>query len=355
MRFFFVVITCFVFWTTYCGTEIFARNRIRIAGSSTFFPYSKIIAENFSEYFPEFKTPFVESGGSSAGLKEFCKGIGEDTIDIVNSSRKITQSELDECKKKGVSEIQEVTIGYDGIVLVSDKNMVNVSLTIEDLYKALASKLIVNGLLVSNPFKKWSDIRSDLPKIHISIYVPSEKHGTREIIEQKVLREGCVRSGNFSKMHDIFKHNASQVDMACTFVRKDGVAIEVDGDYTETLARIEVNKDIFGFLGLSFYKNNADILNLVSIDGVIPSVDTIFSGVYPISRPLLFYVKKSHLVNVLGLREYVSFSLSDEMMDSGSQLIQYGLIPISNKDRKIVQDSIAIEKNDYKNCFKKLV
>ncbi len=345
MRFFFVVLMCFVVLEVYCGTGTFARNRIRIAGSSTLFPYSKIIAENFSEYFPEFKTPFVESGGSSVGLKEFCRGIGDDTIDIVNSSRKITQNELDQCKKHGVSDIQEVTIGHDGILLVSDRDMVSVSLTVEDLYKALASYLIVDDKVVFNPLKKWSEIRPDFPEVRIAIYVPSGKHGTREVLEKKVLQEGCVRSRNFSKMRDMFKYNVQQLSVACTSVRQDGIAIEVDGDYTETLARIEVNKDVFGFVGLSFYKNNADVLKLVPIDGIVPSMGTIVSGLYPISRPLLFYVKRQHFNSVLGLREYVSFSVSDEMMAPDSQLFQYGLIPISNEERKSVRDSIAVGKS----------
>ncbi|AHA27617.1 PstS family phosphate ABC transporter substrate-binding protein [Candidatus Liberibacter americanus] len=328
------------------GLEIFARDRIRIAGSSTVFPYSKIIAENFSEYFPSFKTPLVEAGGSGSGIKEFCKGIGEDTIDVVNVSRRITKYELNECKKNGVFDIQEIKIGYDGIALVSDTNMQSISLTIEDLYKALAASLVVNGKLVSNPFHKWSDIRFDLPEVRIFIYIPSEKHGTREVLEQKVLYEGCLRSGNFIKMRDDLKYNGLQLNIACNSVRKDGLLVEVDGDYAETLARIEANKNVFGFLGLSFYKNNSDILKITAIDGIIPSMHTVSAGLYPIIRPLLFYVKKNHLRNVIGLREYIYFSVSDEMMNTSSQLIRYGLIPISEGERKAVRDSIAINKND---------
>ncbi|AKK20005.1 PstS family phosphate ABC transporter substrate-binding protein [Candidatus Liberibacter africanus] len=348
MRFFAVFITCFVFLEICGGTKSFSRDRIKVAGSATLFPYAKIIAENFSEHFSQFKTPYVESGGSSVGLKEFCRGVGEDTIDIVNSSLKITKGELEECKKNGVFDIQEVKIGYDGILLVSDRNMARMSLTIEDIYKALSSHLIINNNIVVNPFKKWSDIRNGLPEVRISIYIPSGKHGTRGVLEQKVLREGCVRSGNFSKMRDVFKYDVHRLDASCISVRQDGIAVEVDGDYAETLARIEVSKDVLGFVGLSFYNNNADVLNLISIDGVVPSVRTILSGLYPISRPLLFYVKKQHFKNVFGLREYVYFSISDEMMDPDSQLIRYGLIPVNDKYRKILLDSIVIGRDGWK-------
>src|SRR5690606_13343260 len=119
-----------------------ARDQIQIAGSSTVLPYAKIVAENFGETFSEFKTPVVESGGSSGGLKEFCKGVGENTIDIANASRPIKESEVKACADAGVTEIQEVRIGYDGIVFATDINGPDWALTPQDLYKALAAQVV---------------------------------------------------------------------------------------------------------------------------------------------------------------------------------------------------------------------
>ncbi|MBA5723951.1 PstS family phosphate ABC transporter substrate-binding protein [Candidatus Liberibacter sp.] len=354
MKFFSVIVTCCVFFGIAFYENSFARDRISMKGSSAIFPYAKIISENFKEDFPDFKTPFVESGGTSAGLKEFCKGVGEDTIDIVNSSRKMSVAEFNECKKKGVSDIREIKIGYDAVVLAFNKSLSNLSLTIEDLYKALAAKLVVNGILTSNPFQKWSDIRSDLPEVQISIYIPSEKHGTREVLEEKILKEGCLRSKNFANIKKLLNHDDLKSNMACIAIRKDGAAIEVDGDYPETLMHIKANKNVFGFLGLSFYKNNTDILSVVAIDGVVPSMQTVFSREYPIVRPFIFYVKNKHLGNIIGLKEYVAFMISDQIMASDSALVRYGLIPASDYERKSIQNDIKMRDLSEINTLKRV-
>ena len=168
-----------------------ARDQIQVAGSSTVLPYAKIVAEQFGETFTNFKTPVVELGGSGAGIKEFCKGVGEDTIDIANSSRPIKKDEVQSCVDAGVKEIQEVKIGYDGIVFATDIAGPDWALEPKDIYKALAAKLVVDGKLVDNPNTKWSQVNPKLPDWDIAAYIPGEKHGTREVFEQKLLEAGC--------------------------------------------------------------------------------------------------------------------------------------------------------------------
>ena len=159
-----------------------ARDQVQVAGSSTVLPYAKIVAERFGETFSNFKTPVVESGGSGAGIKEFCKGAGEDTIDIANSSRKIKDSEVESCKAAGVTDIQEVKFGYDGIVFATDAAGPDWALTPEDVYTALAAQIVVDGKLVANPHTKWNQVNSALPDWDIAAYIPGEKHGTREAV-----------------------------------------------------------------------------------------------------------------------------------------------------------------------------
>ncbi|MBB6303167.1 phosphate transport system substrate-binding protein [Rhizobium leucaenae] len=271
-----------------------ARDQIQISGSSTVFPYAKIVAETFGETFTNFKAPVVESGGSGAGLKEFCKGVGTDTIDVANSSRPIKSSEVEACKAAGVADIQQVKIGYDGIVFAFDKSNPDIKFVPADLYKALAAEVVVNGKLVPNPYKKWSEINPALPNFEIAAYIPGEKHGTREVFEEKVLAAGCRESGAL----DIIKATVSDPDQQtekCIAVRKDGAAVDIDGDYPETLARIDANKRGVGVFGLYFYQNNADKLKVATVSGIVPSGETIANGTYPVSRPLFFYVKKAHL------------------------------------------------------------
>ncbi len=317
-----------------------ARDQIQIAGSSTVLPYAKIVAETFGETFPNFKTPVVESGGSSGGLKEFCKGVGAETIDIANSSRPIRESEVKACADAGVTDIQEVRIGYDGIVFATDIAGPDWALTPVDVYKALAAKVVVDGAVVDNPYKTWNEVNEALPAWNIVAYIPGEKHGTREVFEEKLLSAGCTSSGAAEAL------TASGMDkdathQACIAVRKDGAAVDIDGDYTETLARIDSNKTGVGVFGLAFYENNKDKLKVATVGGVTPTVDSIAAGEYPVSRPLFFYVKKAHLGVIPGLKEYVEFFLDDQMVGPESPLADYGLVSAPDAERDAQRQSFA--------------
>ncbi|WP_299865760.1 substrate-binding domain-containing protein [uncultured Hoeflea sp.] len=299
-----------------------ARDQVQIAGSSTVLPYAAIVAEAFGENF-EFPTPVVESGGSGAGRKKLCEGVGENTIDIANSSSRIKQSDIDLCASNGVTEIQEVRIGYDGIVFASDINGPEYAFTPSDWHNALAAKVMKDGELVDNPYKSWNEIRSDLPAEEILAFIPGTKHGTREVFDEKVLIAGCEENGA-DKAHEAA--GAEDVEDACMALRTDGASVDIDGDYTETLARVDANKNGIGVFGLSFYQNNTDKLRVGTMGGVAPSVDSIASGEYPVSRPLYFYVKNAHLDVIPGLQEYVEFFVSDEVAGPDGPLSAYGLV-----------------------------
>lgn len=216
------------------ATAVFARDQIQVAGSSTVLPYAKIVAEQFGETYPAFKTPVIESGGSGAGIKQFCEGVGEDKIDIANSSRPMKPDELKSCKDAGVADVEEVKIGYDGIVFATDINGPDFAIQPVDIYKALAAKLVVDGKLVDNPNMKWSDVNAAFPAWDIAAYIPGEKHGTREVFETKLLAAGCDKDA-------LKAAGVADADVAktCIAIRKDGKAVDIDGDYTETLARID--------------------------------------------------------------------------------------------------------------------
>ena len=317
-----------------------ARDQIQVAGSSTVLPYAKIVAEQFGETYTNFKTPVVESGGSGAGIKEFCKGVGEDTIDIANSSRPIKKEELQSCIDAGVKEVQEVKIGYDGIVFATDVNGPDFAIQPADIYKALAAKLVVDGKLVDNPNTKWSEVNPALPDWSIAAYIPGEKHGTREVFEEKLLVAGCKEAGGIDAA-TAAGLDEKAAEAACKAVRKDGKAVDIDGDYTETLARIDSNKQGVGVFGLSFYENNADKLKVATVSGVAPSVETVASGEYPVSRPLFFYVKKAHLGVVPGLKEYVEFFLDEQMIGPDGPLAEYGLVPAPDAERAAQRDAFS--------------
>lgn len=306
-----------------------ARDQIQISGSSTVLPYATIVAELFGENF-DFPTPVVEGGGSGAGRKKMCEGVGETTIDIANSSSRIKQSDIDLCGTNGVSEIMEVRFGYDGIVFASEVDGPSFAFTPADWFNALAANVVIDGALVKNPHTTWSDVNPDLPAQEILAFIPGTKHGTREVFDEKVLEAGCHDAGAMDLMED---------EGDCIALRTDGVSIDIDGDYTETLARLEANPQAIGVFGLSFYENNTDKLQVATMNGVVPTVDAIASGDYPISRPLYFYVKNAHLDVIPGLQDYVEFFVSDDVAGEDGPLAEYGLVP--DPDLEATQEMVS--------------
>ncbi|RYE09675.1 MAG: phosphonate ABC transporter substrate-binding protein [Hyphomicrobiales bacterium] len=303
-----------------CGAMAQSRDTMQIAGSSTVLPFASIVAEEFGAVFPEFKTPVVGSGGTGGGLKQFCEGVGDNTIDIANASRQIKGSELEVCKANGVTDIREIQFGYDGIVFATAASGPDFALTPLQVYKAIAANVVVDGALVPNPYKTWNEVDASLPNQPIVLAVPASNHGTREVFQEKVVAAGAEEAGLPETL------TAEEKTAALTAYRQD-VVTEISGDYTETLARLKSDPNTVGVFGLSFYEQNTDTLKVATVDGIVPTKATIAAGEYPVSRPLFFYVKGQHIGVVPGISEFVAFFLSDAMAGEGGTLEANGLIP----------------------------
>ncbi len=327
------------------GTMVQARDQVQVTGSSTVLPYATIVAEAFGENF-DFPSPIVEGGGSGAGRKKLCEGVGENTVDIANSSSRISQSDIDLCVANGVAEIMEVRIGYDGIVFASAVDGPEFAMTPAAVYGALAAQVAKDGAIADNTAAMWSDVDAALPAQPILAFIPGTKHGTREVFDTKVIAEGCKATGAY----DLFlavaegaddKEKGANATKACNELRTDGKSVDIDGDYTETLARLDADQSAVGVFGLSFYENNTDKLRVATMDGIVPSTETISSGEYPVSRPLYFYVKKAHIGVIPGLKEFVEFFVSDDMAGPDGPLAEYGLV--SDPELAATQAAVAAE------------
>jgi phosphate transport system substrate-binding protein len=310
-----------------------ARDTIQIAGSSTVLPYSSIVAEEFGHTFPQFKAPVVGSGGSSGGLKQFCNGVGDNTIDIANSSRKIKDTELASCKQAGVNQVLEIKLGYDGIVFASNSKKSEYKLRPYHVFAALAAELPSQGKMVANPYTHWNQIDKNLPNEPITLVIPASNHGTREVFQEKMVEAGC---NAYAAIKALDKDTHKK---ACTTFRKDGRVVEISGDYTETLARLTTSPSAVGVFGLGFYDQNRDKLRVATVNNVVPSENTILNGAYPVSRPLFFYVKGEHLKSIQGLSEFTEYFLNKKVSGKGSKLEKAGLIALSDTERaKILAD-----------------
>jgi phosphate transport system substrate-binding protein len=308
-----------------------ARDQIRIVGSSTVFPFSTAVAEQFGKT-SGFKTPVVESTGSGGGLKLFCAGVGPDHPDITNASRRIKKSEVETCAKNGIEDIVEVKVGYDGIVLANSKESPQMEITLKDLYLALAKDVPgPDGKSVPNPYMTWKDVNPNLPAEKIEVLGPPPTSGTRDAFAELAMEGGCdaIESIKMLKKEDKKMHKS-----LCHTIREDGAYIEAGENDNLIVQKLEANPAAFGVFGYSFLDQNLDKIQGSKIEGVGADFEEIASGEYPVSRPLFFYVKKAHVGVIPGIEAYVAEFTSDKAWGPEGYLADKGLIPMSDDERK---------------------
>ena len=311
-----------------------ARDQIRIVGSSTVFPFSTAVAEQFGKT-TKFKTPVVESTGTGGGMKLFCAGVGVEHPDMTNASRRIKESEVKDCEKNGVKEITEVKVGFDGIVLANSKADPKMSISREHLFLALAKQVPQGGKLVPNHYTRWVQIDDKLPNEPIEVLGPPPTSGTRDAFVELVMEEACKKFPEYEAL----KSDAKAHKQACTSVREDGKYVEAGENDNLIVQKLVANKDAFGIFGYSFLDQNSDKLQGSSISGVEPTYDNISSGKYPVSRSMFFYVKKAHAGTIPGLKEYVAEFTSDKAFGPNGYLADKGLIALPDAERKKVQEA----------------
>ena len=310
-----------------------SRDYISIVGSSTVYPFTIVVAEQFGKL-TDFKTPTVESTGSGGGLKLFCSGVGVQYPDVTNSSRRIKKSEVENCAKNGVSDVIEIKIGYDGIVMANSKAVGLYSLTLQEIFLALA-KQVPNPdgseQLVDNPYQLWSDINVELPKAKIEVLGPPPTSGTRDAFVELAMEGGCK---TFDFIAAIKKTDKQKYKATCHAMREDGAFIEAGENDNLIVQKLEANPNALGIFGFSFLDQNLDKVQGSMIDGVEPEFENIADGNYPVSRPLYFYVKKAHIGVIPGIQEYLSEFTSDKASGEEGYLSDKGLIPMPEEERE---------------------
>ena len=304
-----------------------ARQVVSIAGSSTVLPFATVIAEQVGKN-PNFKTPVVESGGSSVGKKGVCDGIGTKFIDIGNASSRMKTKELEYCNKNGV-DLTEIKVGYDGIVVASSKKGTQLVISKFDLGKALTAKVLVDGKWIDNPYKKWSDINPSLPNIKIRVMGPPTTSGTRASYVEMVNQKGYCKKDKEVKA---YLKSIGKKTKVCRAMRTDGAYIEAGEQDNLIVQKLKDDPTAYGIFGFSYLDQNTDILNGAIIDGTEPNFDAIADGSYSVSRALYFYVKHQHIGVVNGIEEYMN-EWTKHWNEDG-MLSEYGMIPMPIAERK---------------------
>lgn len=318
------------------ATTALARDQIRVVGSSTVYPFTTAVAEQFGK--TTGKTPVVESTGTGGGMKIFCEGVGERTADATNASRRIKKSEFDMCQKNGVKGIIELKVGYDGLTIAQSKAGPAIKLTPEQVFLALAEKVPgKDGKMVANPHKMWSDIDKSLPAVKIEVLGPPPTSGTRDSFHELVLEAGAEKLG-------LKKLGKNEFKKAWKSIRKDGAYVEAGENDNVIVQKLVANKNAFGIFGFSFLEENAAKLRGVALNNVEPTFETIANGKYLASRPLFVYFKKDHIGVIKGLDKFMEEYISQRALGEEGYLSRKGLVPLPSKELAESRASIKAQK-----------
>ncbi len=311
------------------GSEgAFARDQIRVVGSSTVYPFTTAVAEQYGR--ASGKTPVVESTGTGGGLKLFCAGVGADHPDVANASRRIKKSEYEDCSKHGVTDIVEIKIGFDGLSIAHAKGAPDFGLTKKQIFLALAKEIPdASGKFVANPNKNWSDVDPSLPSKKIEVLGPPPTSGTRDSFVELVMEKGAE---GIDAMKALKSADAKAFEKAWKSIREDGAYVEAGENDNLIVQKLAANPDALGIFGYSFVEENLNTIKAVPIDGVTPTYETIASGEYKVARPLFIYIKAQHVDLVPGLKDFVAEYVSEKALGEDGYLVAKGLIALPKDD-----------------------
>jgi phosphate transport system substrate-binding protein len=315
-----------------------ARDQIRIVGSSTVYPFTTTVAEQFGRT-SGMKTPVVESTGTGGGFKLFCGGVGISHPDASNASRAMRKSEFLDCQKNGVTEIVEIKIGFDGLTLAQSKQGPALKLTLAQVFLALAKQVPgKDGQMIANPYRNWSDIDPSLPNIKIEVLGPPPTSGTRDSMHELFMEIGALQ---VPAVADLRKSNPKAFEAAWKTLREDGAYIEAGENDNVIVQKLEANRNAFGIFGFSFLDANTAKLRGVALDGTDPTYDNIAGGKYKGSRPLFVYIKKQHVGVVPGLDKFAAEYVSTRALGEDGYLAKKGLVTLPKKELDPVRKAVT--------------
>jgi phosphate transport system substrate-binding protein len=320
------------------ATAAVARDQIRIVGSSTVYPFTTAVAEQFGKT-TGMATPIVESTGTGGGMKLFCAGVGVDHPDATNASRRIKSGEFEDCKKNGVTDVIELKIGFDGLTLANSKKGPLFNLTKTQIFLALAKEIPgADGKMIPNPNKSWSDVDKALPNEPILVLGPPPTSGTRDSFVELVMEKGAE---GIDSLKALKKADAKAFEKAWKSIREDGAFVEAGENDNLIVKKLEADPKALGIFGFSFLEENSAQLQGSVINGNEPTFENIASGKYTVARPLFVYIKKQHIGVIPGLDKFMAEYVSDKAIGEEGYLSDKGLVALPAAMLEEVRGSVA--------------
>jgi phosphate transport system substrate-binding protein len=308
------------------STQAEARTQMRAVGSSTVYPFAKIVSERIARANPRLGTPIIESTGTGAGMKLFCAGVGERFPDVENASRRMKASEAKLCASNGVTQVTEIQVGLDGVSFATAKSSPLQNLSQRDLYMAIAKTPFGKP----NRAKTWHDVNGSLPNIPIRVYGPPPTSGTRDALGELILTPPCEANASMAALK---KSDETKFKAICTGLREDGGYVEAGENDNLIVQKIEANPGTVGVFGYSYLEENQDRLRGITVNGVAPTYATISAFKYPGARPLYIYIKNAHANAIPAVRAYAAEFTKESAFGPNGYLRQAGMISAPNNVR----------------------
>jgi phosphate transport system substrate-binding protein len=298
------------------------RSHVLATGSSTVAPFTQEVAATLRER----GGPLVEVRvvGTVGGFAEFCQGVGLRYADVANASRRMNRQEFAFCASRGVGEVIELPIGYDGIVLAHRRDLPTADFRLEHIWRGLAREVPVDGRWLPNPYTRWDQVSPLLPAWPIRVIGPPGTSGTRDSFHDLALMPGCMAVPEIRAIAD-----AGERRRRCLGLRTDGGFIEAGEDDEAIVNDVVAGPaGTLGLFGFSFLDRNRTRIEGARVEGVDDTRETIANGTYPLSRPLFIYVKRAHLDRVPALEAFLAEYLSDAAMRPDGYLSRRGLVTL---------------------------
>lgn len=352
--------------TFFANPALAARDQISVVGSSTVYPFTTVVAERFGRM-TDYPTPKIESTGTGGGMKQFCGGVGTEYPDMTNASRAIKASELADCAENGVTQVVELKVGYDGVVIASSYAHEVMELTLDQLFLSLAAYVPNEDgtALIENPYQTWSDVDPSLPDREIEVLGPPPTSGTRDAFLELVMQVGAERLPLLASMEEMSGQELASLlagvglddyadaaasgalagddafEVIAHTIREDGAYVEAGENDNLIVQKLEANGEAVGIFGFSFLDQNSDFVQGHIVEGADPTFDNIADGTYVVSRPLYLYVKAQHVPVIPGMREFLDEYTSDRAWGETGYLTDRGLIPMPREERQKYGEAAA--------------
>ncbi|MEO3428481.1 substrate-binding domain-containing protein [Pelagibius sp. CAU 1746] len=296
------------------------REAVSVVSGTAAFPLAIAAAERFSLKSDQ-AMPVVERLGGARAFQAFCAGQGPRFADAAVTERRMTRAELGACQRKNIA-VSETAIGHQAVALGQLPGRAPAGLSLRQIFLALARQVPLEGRLIDNPYRLWSDIDFALPVAPIEIYGPPPGSPLRDAFVELVMQPAAAA------LPELRGWTAEQRAALAGALRADGVFVELGEDEAETAEQLTRHPGALGIFSFNFLDRQGARLDALAVEGISPRAAAIADGRYPPARPLYVYAKPGQAKDTPGLDGFLAEIRGAAASGPGGYLTLRGLVPL---------------------------